>query len=249
MTGSATWLGADRAHFERCGSTNDEAAALAKAGAEHGTIVTADAQTAGRGRGSNEWFSPPGTNLYLSCILRPTLPPAQCPPLSLAAGLGVWDAVNSYGVAASLKWPNDVFVGRRKLAGILTEMTSRGGAIDYVIVGIGVNLNQTEFPDELARTATSLSSATSKQIDRDVFVEQLLGACERWFERLDERGLAGIRDRWNERALRARVRVTSGSDVVEGTVDGIDDSGALCVIDGDGRRHTVIAGDVMLLDD
>jgi len=246
---AATWLGADRVTLDECESTNDEAAELAKKGAAHGTIVVADAQTAGRGRGSNSWFSPPGTNLYLSCILRPTLAAVDCPPLTLAAGLGLWDAVNARGVSAALKWPNDVYVGRLKLAGILTEMTSRGSAVDYVVVGIGVNLNQESFPSPLDATATSLRMQTGDEVDRQRFLEDVLGTCEVWFDRLQDRGLDAVRDRWNERALRGRVRVTTGTSSIEGTVEGLGPAGGLRITSDSGEAQTIIAGEVTLLDD
>jgi len=244
----ATWLGADRVSFSTCGSTNDEAAQLAREGAAHGTVVIADTQTSGRGRGSHDWYSPPGSNLYMSIILRPTVVAAECPPLTLAAGLGVYDSVAARDVTAALKWPNDVYVARRKLAGILTEMTSRGSAVDYVVVGIGVNLNQSEFPPPLDATATSLRMHTCAAVDRDSFTEDLLGALEQWFERLERGGLAAIRDRWNERALAGRVRVTSAGEIIEGHADGLDDAGGLRVIDAAGRARVVIAGEVELLD-
>lgn len=243
-----SWLGCERVELDVCESTNDEAARLARAGAVHGTIVIADAQTAGRGRGGHQWHSPPGLNLYLSCILRPAIAPAECPPLTLAAGLGVADAVSGYSVDCRLKWPNDVYVAGRKLAGILTEMSTQSGVIDHVVIGIGVNLNQAEFPEPLAATATSLRIATGAAVDRARFIDELLGACERWFDRLIAGGIDAVREPWNQRALRARVRVTGGVHVIEGRIAGIDRTGALVVIRDDGQHHTVIAGDVMLLD-
>src|SRR5262245_61758122 len=133
----------------RVASTNDEAAARARAGAPHGTVVVAEEQTRGRGTRGRAWWSPPGGR-YLSAILRCDLPPAAMPPLTLAAGVGVCDAVRALGVAAGLKWPNDVVVARagglRKLAGVLVEAATRSDRVEHAIVGIGLNVGAAAVP-------------------------------------------------------------------------------------------------------
>jgi BirA family transcriptional regulator, biotin operon repressor / biotin---[acetyl-CoA-carboxylase] ligase len=135
----ARWLGIHRVELDACGSTNDEAARLARAGAVHGTVVIARAQSAGRGREGRAWASPVG-GLYLSAVVRPPLPLAEVPFMTLAIGVALCDAVRAYAPAAALKWPNDVLVGSRKLAGVLVESQSRGNRLDAVIVGVGINL-------------------------------------------------------------------------------------------------------------
>jgi len=248
----AHWLGIGprRIELARCGSTNDEAARLARQGAEHGTVVLADAQSACRGRLARQWHSPPGENLYLSCLLRPELAPPAVPPITLAAGVGVCEAVNSLGVSASLKWPNDVLVGGRKLAGILTEMSTQGTGVEHAIVGIGVNLNTTEFPPELTDIATSLRIQLGGQpVDRPVFTDALLRALEGWFDRFLTGGVPAIASAWTERAeVGARaVRATAEGAVIEGRAVGLDADGALLVEEASGRVHRVVAGDVELL--
>src|SRR5262249_7148114 len=156
------------------GSTNDDAAALVRAGAPHGTVVVADEQTQGRGRQGRSWGSPPGANLHLSAVLRPPLPPHEAPPLTLAAAVAVCDALRGLGADARIKWPNDVVIDDRKVAGILTESSTRGGGLDAVVIGIGVNVNWTELAPELAATATSVALAVGRPVDRERLCADLL---------------------------------------------------------------------------
>jgi BirA family transcriptional regulator, biotin operon repressor / biotin---[acetyl-CoA-carboxylase] ligase len=240
----SSWLGRERVHLPACGSTNDEAQRLAAAGAVHGTVVTADQQHAGRGRQGRAWHSPAGENLYLSCILRPALAPAAATAITLAAGLGVADAVQRAGAPAALKWPNDVLVHGRKLSGILTEMSTRGEAVQHIVVGIGVNLDSRSFPPGLGDTATSLA-LLGVPVDRQGFVAQLLFDLESWFERFFAGGVAALADAWLARAERSRVRATSRGRLVEGAIVGLDADGCLLVADDAGTRHRILAGDVI----
>jgi BirA family biotin operon repressor/biotin-[acetyl-CoA-carboxylase] ligase len=245
----SAWLGAERIHHEVCGSTNDEAIALARSGVRHGTIVLADAQRAGRGRSDHTWHSPPGENLYMSCVLRPEIEARDVPPITLAAGLGVVEAVNSYGVAASLKWPNDVLVAGKKLAGILTEMGSRANRTDYVVVGIGVNLNTLAFPSELADIATSVRMESGEVVDRAEFIGRLVERLQPWFDRFFDGGVPAIADDWvaNANLGSQRVRAEIGGDTVVGVAAGLEPDGALLITDDLGVHHRVVAGDVELV--
>jgi BirA family biotin operon repressor/biotin-[acetyl-CoA-carboxylase] ligase len=239
-----SWLGREHVHLPACGSTNDEAARLASAGAAHGTVVTADEQHAGRGRQGRRWHSPPGENLYLSCILRPTLAPDRAPAITLAAGLGVADAVAKAGAQPVLKWPNDVLVDGRKLAGILTEMSTRGQRVQHIITGIGVNLGSQSFPAELGERATSLA-LLGLSIERERFVAELLASLEHWFDRFFTGGVAALADAWLARADRSRVRASSGGRAVEGAILGLDPDGCLLIEDDTGARHRILSGDVL----
>lgn len=243
---AAGWLGYERVHFAACGSTNDEAARLADNGAVHGTIVTADAQHAGRGRQGRVWHSPAEGNLYLSCIMRPRLDPAQAVAVTLAAGLGVSDAVTDAGAAVTLKWPNDVLAGGRKLAGILTEMSTAGGAVRHVIVGIGVNLGSRGFPPELANVATSLA-LLGVSVERAGFLGTLLVALERWFDRFFAGGVAALSDAFCARVDPAPVRALVGGREVSGRAVGLAPDGCLMLVDAAGVEHRVVAGDVVRL--
>jgi BirA family biotin operon repressor/biotin-[acetyl-CoA-carboxylase] ligase len=240
------WLGHERIHLARCASTNDEAAARARRGAAHGLIVTADTQRAGRGRQGRSWHSPDGGDLYLSCVLRPELAPADVPPIALAAGIAVAEAVNAAGARASVKWPNDVLAGGKKVAGLLAEMSSRGGAVDAVILGIGVNLVATSFPDEIADRATSVALAGGDG-DRERFIGRLLEPLERWIDRYVADGIGAIRAVWDRVAYAGPVAIDAGGDRVVGIARGVDDGGALIVEAPSGARHRVVAGDVELV--
>lgn len=233
-----------RVHLATCASTNDEALALARAGAEHLTCVTAGEQTRGRGRAGRSWHSPPGTNLYLSVIVRSTLPPAALPGITLAAGIAVCDAVRASGVAgARLKWPNDVLSGDRKLAGILTEMTSKGGVVDAVVVGIGVDVDtrRDDLPAELAAVATSIRDETGAPQDLGRFTDLLLVTLEPWLDQFLAGGVAAIAAEWEARAELGRtVMVGTRSGVVRGLAP----DGALRVELPGGEEVRVMAGDV-----
>lgn len=237
----AAWLGQPHVELARCGSTNDEAARLARAGARHGTIVTARAQDAGRGRDGRAWVSPPG-GLYLSLVLRPPLPLAMVPPITLAIGVAVCDAARGVGAPAHLKWPNDVLVGGRKLAGVLVEAQSQGSKLDAVVVGIGVNLVASPA---LAAPAIALAEVATGEVARDAFVAALCAHLERWIDRYIAGGPPAIVPAWRERmapGLAARASV-DGADV-SGEVAGLDADGALLLRDAAGRVHRVRSGDV-----
>ncbi len=241
----ATWLGRQRIALAECGSTNDEAARLARAGAVHGTVVIADSQRSGRGREGRVWASPPGAGVYLSAVVRPPLPLAMVPPMTLAIGVAVCDAARAAGVAAQLKWPNDVLVGGRKLAGVLVETQSQGARLEAVIVGIGVNLTG-ELPPALAATATTLAAAGAV-VERARFVELLLAHVEHWLDRYASIGLPTIVHEWHERmAVGLAARATVDGAALDGVCAGLDADGALLLRDAAGALHRVRSGDVAM---
>jgi BirA family transcriptional regulator, biotin operon repressor / biotin---[acetyl-CoA-carboxylase] ligase len=211
---------------------------LAAEGAADRTVVVADSQAAGRGRRGRVWRDEPGASLLASILLRPRLTPAQLPTLSLTAGIAVVEALaRAAGLEARLKWPNDVLVNGRKLAGILLE--SRGLA-PVVALGIGVNITQTAFPPELAERATSIHLAGGA-CDRDTLLTALLEALDVWRERLEREGFAGVRERW--RALAHTLGRTVTVDGVTGVAVDVDEDGAL-LLEVEGRRQRVVAGEV-----
>jgi BirA family biotin operon repressor/biotin-[acetyl-CoA-carboxylase] ligase len=236
------WLGCQRIELAECGSTNDEAGRLARAGAKHGTVVIADAQKAGRGRDGRVWESSVG-GLYLSAVLRPPLPLLDVPPMTLAIGIGVCDAARTAGAAAVLKWPNDVLVGGRKLSGVLVEAQSQGGKLDAVIVGIGVNLT-----NEVPAHAISLAEASGHSVDRGAFVTTLLSGVERWVDRYSASGLEAIIPAWQDRlAVGLSARATIDGAPLVGAVAGLDLDGALLLRDDHGKLHRVRSGDVEVM--
>jgi BirA family biotin operon repressor/biotin-[acetyl-CoA-carboxylase] ligase len=231
-------IGSPRVHHRATDSTNERAKELALAGAPHGTLVTADEQSAGRGRQGRAWLAPPGKALLMSLVLR-DLGTAQA-HLPLAAALAVCEACErTADVRCQIKWPNDVWIDGRKLAGILIEGRPQDG---WAVLGIGVNVltASDEFPAELRESATSLAAEAARAPARDELLEQLLVALDERLAHEPERIAAA----WRERdALRgSSVRWQSG----QGTALGIDDSGALIVETSSGRV-TLDAGEVHLL--
>jgi BirA family biotin operon repressor/biotin-[acetyl-CoA-carboxylase] ligase len=226
---------------DRVDSTQAVAFALAVDGAADGTVVVADSQASGRGRRGRTWLDEPGASLLLSVVLRPRLPLARLPLLSLAAAVAVAETlVEVAGLAPRLKWPNDVLVGGRKIAGILVE--SRLGAAPLVVLGIGLNLAQRAFPPALAGRATSVALETARPVDRERLLQVMLEALDRRRADLERGALAEVLQRW--RALADTLGRTVTIDDVHGVAADIDEAGALVVADGDGRRRVVFAGEV-----
>jgi BirA family transcriptional regulator, biotin operon repressor / biotin---[acetyl-CoA-carboxylase] ligase len=231
-------------------STNDEAMARARAGAAHGTVVVADAQTRGRGRQGRAWHSPPGESLYLSAVLRLPLSPAATPPVTLAAGVAVREAMNHFGARSSIKWPNDVHIAGRKVAGILTETSTRGERLDAVILGIGVNVDNASFPAELAPIATSLRLAVGHPVDREAVLGTLLDELARWIDVFLAEGTPAVARAWRARTddLGRRLRVVSEGRAIEGIARDLDDEGALWIDCDDGRAVRVLSGEVVTME-
>jgi BirA family biotin operon repressor/biotin-[acetyl-CoA-carboxylase] ligase len=236
--------------FAELPSTSDRAKELADDGAEHGEVVIAEAQTAGRGRRGRVWTSPPGRNLAFSVVLRPDLPPARAPEVTLVASVAICDALRQAGVAAGIKWPNDVLVGGRKIAGILTELAAEPDRVHWVVVGVGVNVNARaeDFPAELRGEATSLLLERGVATPRALFAAACLTALEEWLDRHAEEGFGAVRAAWRERSvtLGREVSVQADGRVVVGTAEDLDEDGALLVRDAAGLQR-ILAGDVTLL--
>lgn len=244
---SARWLGSHRLDLDECASTNDEAARLARAGARHGTVVIAKAQSAGRGRDGRPWSSPPGLGVYLSAVVRAQLPLVEVPPMTLAIGIGLIDAIRATGVHACLKWPNDALVGDRKVAGVLVEAQSQGAKLEGIVIGIGVNIGGT-VPPEIAGIATTLEAAAGAPIDRETFIALLLAYVERWIDRYVAMGLEEIIPAWTERmAIGIAAKATVAGTPLVGEVAGLADDGALLLRDRDGALHRVRTGDVEVI--
>lgn len=239
-------------HFESIDSTNRRAMELAREGAAEGEVVIAEAQTRGRGRLGRSFFSPPGVSFYASIILRPPIPPAVAPQVTLVAGLAVALAVErASGRRPGLKWPNDVMLGSLKVAGILTEMESEADRVLHVICGPGVNLNvpATAFPPELGGIATSILAATGQRVDRRAFAADFFGQLERVYDEFLKGGFAVLRKRWESYSVLngRRVAVAGTGEHAEGQVIGLDDDGALRLRTRAGEVSRVISGDVTVL--
>lgn len=242
-------LGRQYRWLAACASTSDEVAVAARAGAQEGLVVAAEAQSGGRGRLGRSWHSPPGTNLYFSLLLRPSMPPWMVPPLTLLVGGVAAEVLAAAGAAPRLKWPNDLLLttaaGPRKVAGILTEMASERDRIRHVVVGVGLNVNTEGFPPELADRATSLLLATGRPFDRGSLLAALLDGLEPAYDQFLAQGPARALERWRRFAdLGRRVRIEREGAVIEGVTVDVDGEGTLQVRDDDGRVHRVLSGEL-----
>lgn len=242
----AGWLGHQQVRLAQCGSTNDEALALARSGAAAGTLVIADAQVGGRGRLGRNWASPPG-NLYVSCILRPNVAPQTVPMLALAIGVAIVDALRAFTpLAPVLKWPNDVLVGTQKLSGILLEAQSQANQITAVVAGIGINIVAAPPGHPRPAHATALADHGIRT-NRDEVLAMVLPHLARWHDVLCRDGAAAIAAAWRTRmAPQLPVQVQVGESLVAGVAETITDTGALCVRTVNGVI-TVTAGEVEIV--
>jgi BirA family biotin operon repressor/biotin-[acetyl-CoA-carboxylase] ligase len=229
-------------------STNEVAFRLAADGAEHGEVVVAEQQTAGKGRRGRTWVSPTGLNLYFSAILRPELAPQHAPELTLVAAVALAETLCEAGADARIKWPNDVQIDGRKVAGILTELSAEPERVHFVVLGVGVNLNAgpEHFPPEVASTATSLSQVLGQSVNRALFTTSLWGRLEEWLDLHHEVGFGPVRQRWKELSstLGQEVVVRTDRSELRGVAEDIDPAGALMVRTAGGSLERVLAGDV-----
>lgn len=240
--------------FDTIGSTNDIVAELAATGADEGVLVVADAQTAGRGRRGRTWFSPPGAGLYVSVLLAPgraaTDPARATSLLTLAAGVALAEGVETAtGLSADIKWPNDLRIGTRKLAGILAEGTTTSGGLGALCValGFGINVGPSAYPPDLVSRATSLESELGRPVDRALVCAHALASLAARYADLMAGRFDAILDTWRRRApghRQARVRWQDGGESRSGITAGIDEMGAL-LVHVDGSLQRVIAGEVI----
>jgi BirA family biotin operon repressor/biotin-[acetyl-CoA-carboxylase] ligase len=237
-------------HFYKIGSTNTAAMAAAAEGAPEGSVFLAEEQTAGRGRGANTWQSARSTGIYCSVVLRPALPPSEVLVLALAAGLAVRAAIEEVDprVHPDLKWPNDVLIAGKKVCGILAEMNAEATRVRYIVIGIGINVNQAAFPKELQAEATSLQIVTGSAWSRVELAAALLKSLDREYRQFLEQKDArqSILRRFAEQSSWVQgkqVRIQENGTTIEGSTDGLDERGFLRLRNADGVR-TILSGTV-----
>lgn len=234
-------------------STNADAFRLAEEGAAEGTVIIADSQSGGKGRLGRAWSSPPGVNLYCSVILRPSIRPYEAPQLTFISAVAAARAIErTTSLKPQIKWPNDVLVGGGKVAGLLNEMSAETDAINFVILGLGVNLNMTagQFPPDLRYPATSLFLETGRQVARQDFAAVMLSELDRLYAGFLAHGFAPVREEWQERCNahgREVVVCDNGAEVARGMFAGIDGDGALLLRRQDGTIERILSGDVRVL--
>lgn len=242
------WMGKRLIYLPETDSTNIQARRYAEEGCPDGTLVVADCQRAGKGRRGRSWSSPPGSSIYMSFLLRPDIPPYCASMITLIAGMAVAQAVKTEsGLEAQIKWPNDVVVNGRKICGILTEMSTELERIHYIVTGIGINVNQKEFPQEIQATATSLRLETGERISRSALIARSMEQFEQYYEQfLKTRDLSLLKADYEHMLanLGREVLVLDPAGEYRGICRGIDKGGRLLVELPDGGRRAVMSGEV-----
>jgi BirA family transcriptional regulator, biotin operon repressor / biotin---[acetyl-CoA-carboxylase] ligase len=236
--------------FETIDSTNNCAKALAGCFAQEGTVVFAEHQSAGRGRLGRAWEANPNENLMFSVILRPSLSPDAVNLLPLYAAVAVAAAVEkTTGLRVQCKWPNDLLIDGKKFAGILLEGSLKQSSVEYVVIGIGINVNQMGFPPALAQKATSLRMSLGQEIDRPVLFREIMNSMEQYHTTLAPSKFSAVVPLWTTRTqmLNRHISIDQQGSVLSGVVRGISPEGGLVVALPD-REQTVFAGDVTILE-
>lgn len=232
-------------------STQEEARHLAEEGAPHGTLVLAEEQTAGRGRQGRQWYSPPGKGIWMSLLLRPDRQPVSiAPQLTLLTAVAVCRAVRKFGVDAGIKWPNDILVDGRKLCGILVESVAEDELIRYAIAGIGidVNLQREDIPQELLPKVTSVQIASGRRIERTELIGAVLMEMEQLYQLYTEKGFAPIAHLWEALSvtLGRQITVLTPDGEVTGKAIALEENGTLILQENSGNTCTIFSGEVQL---
>lgn len=242
------WAGGRTVYFDATDSTNVQAKRLAEAHAPHGTLVVSDRQDGGKGRRGRSWASPSGVGIWMSLILRPEIAPSSASMLTLAAALAVREGIREEtGLSPLIKWPNDLVLNGMKICGILTEMSTELMEIQYVITGIGINVNQREFPSEIRDTATSLSLEAGRCFRRSSLIAAILKAFEKDYAAFLKTGdLSLLLEEYNACLVNRgkEVCILDPSGEYRAVAEGIDESGSLLVTLPDGTRREIISGEV-----
>ena len=246
----ATRIGSGIHILESTGSTNEDAWRRAQNGAEEGEVVIAETQTGGRGRKGRLWASPKGVNVYASVILRPQILPFQAPLITLLAAVAIVEVIREgYDLDAGIKWPNDVLLEGKKVAGILSEMSAEADQIHFLILGMGINLNMTPdmFPKDLLYPATSLYLVTGKKVQRSSFAGALLRKLDHWYDIFLMQGGKSIRDAWLTACIHhgQALDIDTPAGRQKGWFAGLDDEGCLLLKNADSEIKRIHAGDVI----
>lgn len=239
-------------YFLQTDSTNLRAGEMAAQGAPEGTLIVAERQTQGKGRRQRTWFSPPRQGIYASLILRPAIAPTEAPRMTLLAAVAVAETLLALTpLEATIKWPNDILVRGRKIAGILTEISTGMDAIDYLVVGLGLNVNipAGDFPAEIQTQATSILAETGAPFSRSLLLRRFLEYFEYYYDMFHVKGFDPVLRRWKALTdmLGRRVRVDMIGRQHEGEVTDCDQDGALILRDEGGRSIRIFSGDITLL--
>jgi len=236
-------------YFKEIDSTNTRAKDLAIKGALEGTLIISETQSGGRGRMGRDWFSPAQEGIYVSLILRPNISPVEAPKITLLTAVAVAEALLSLTrLDISIKWPNDILINRKKIAGILTELSTELDLISYVVVGVGLNANTSQFPPDIRGEATSVFLETGEYFSRVRFLREYLKQHEKYYDISKKIGFGPVIDRWRELAdiIGRRIKVRMLDSQYTGVVEDIDENGELIIKGDEGGYQRVFSGDVTL---
>ncbi len=238
-------------YLKETDSTNTRAKELAAEGAPEGTLVIAEKQTKGRGRRGRNWFSPPGDGIYISLILRPAISPGETPRITLMTAVVLAEALISLmKLKLSIKWPNDILVNGKKLAGILTEISTEMDAVNYIVVGLGLNVNTRfeNFPQEIKKSATSILIETGNRAPRIKLIQKCLKLYEQYYDMFKKNNFEPIMNRWRELAdiIGKQIKVDVIGKTHIGEVVDVDNDGVLILKDDQGMLQRIFSGDVTL---
>lgn len=247
--GDTRVIGRDVRVFNETTSTNDVVEKLARDGVREGVVVFAESQTKGRGRMGRKWVSPPGQGLWFSVLVRPPFSPDNATQLTVIAATAVARAIrDETSLTPQIKWPNDILVSGRKAVGVLTELAAEMDRIKHVIIGIGVDVNLTEFPPELQSIATSLACEAGKTIQRAALAARILEELDRDYARICAGDFAGVAEEWEQQCvtLGRRVRIHIGARELTGRAEALDASGALLLRTDHGHLERITGGEVLM---
>ena len=246
------FIGHQLYYYDEISSTNDEAFRLALAGAPEGTVLIANSQNAGKGRMQRIWHSPAGCNIYTSVILRPKIKPVHVPQISILAGVALTEALQIYCPdKIKLKWPNDILINGKKVCGILSQVKTTVNEIDFIVLGIGINVNisYSQFPKEISVLATSLAIETGREISRQELIISLYENLTKWYKKLLKEGFDRIKEKWLGLSpmIGQMVQVMFNEEVVSGKAIGIDDDGSLILLTAENKQINISAGDATIV--
>jgi len=246
------FIGHQLYYYEEIGSTNDEAFRLGLSGVPEGTVLIANSQHAGKGRMQRVWHSPAGSNIYTSIILRPQITPASTPQISILAGVAVAEVLENYCPdRIKLKWPNDVLIDGKKVCGILSQVKTTASEVDFIVLGIGINVNisYSQFPKEICNLATSLAIETGREISCQELIISLYENLTKWYKRLLKYGFCRIKDKWLSISpmIGQTVQVMFQEEAVSGKAIGLGEDGSLILLAAGNKELKVSAGDATIV--
>lgn len=235
-------------HLEEIDSTNEEGKRQANNGCKSGLVIVSDKQNSGKGRLGREWSAERNEGLYMSIVLRPDIVPQEAPQMTLIAGIAVMKVINKVtGLSSKIKWPNDIILNGKKLVGILTEMNAEMEKVNYIVVGIGININNESFEDELSKKATSLYIETGKRFKRSDIINEFVKIFEIYYNEFCRNGFSSFVEEYNENCANVgcSVRTVGGKREIKGIAKGVNEKGEI-LIESKGEIIPVMAGEVSL---